>query len=649
MIASRFWEDFGIIANAPNGVSMLRELVLCLAVQGKIVEQSSADTPANVLLAAVDAEKERLVREQKLKAPKEFLEIRENERAHPIPTAWEWVRFGTIALHNSGKTLDQQRNSGQPRDYITTSNLYWGRFDLRSLRQMLIEDDELDRCTAVKGDLLICEGGEAGRAAVWESDKEVSFQNHVHRARFYAKIDPYYAYRFFQKLNATGEINLYRKGVGISNMSGKALASIVFPLPPLEEQKRIVARVDELMALCDQLEAQQQERERRFPVLSRTCHAHFTEAPTTANLNRIFDETGTISPDDLRKTILELAVRGKLASKEDADEPAHALLEIIDRGRAKLAKEQGVRIPKNIPLLTHDDLPHEVPASWQWARLGHLALAIEYGTSQKAESSSRGVPVYRMGNIVGGRLINENMKYVEPNIDDLPALFLKSDDILFNRTNSHELVGKVGIFKGADNTATFASYLIRIRLPTAMLSPDFVSYALNSPYFRRTQIEPEIVQQCGQANFNGTKLAATVVPIPSLAEQRRIVAKVDQLMALVDKLEAQQQERDKLAEAFAKACVASFTGTTQLERPEKMKAPKTELVSLVTLGNKPKPETKAPLAQLLSQNKGTLPAKSLWQQSGLTIDAFYQQLKTELAQGWIAPPAEAEMKILEEA
>jgi len=117
----------------------------------------------------------------------------------------------------------------------------------------------------------------------------------------------------------------------------------------------------------------------------------------------------------------------------------------------------------------------------------------------------------------------------------------------------------------------------------------------------------------------------------------------------VDQLEAQQQERDKLAEAFAKACVASFTGTTQLERPETMKAPKTELVSLVTLGNKPKSDTKAPLAQLLNQNKGSLPAKSLWQQSGLTIDAFYQQLKTEIAQGWIAPPAEAEMKVLEEA
>ncbi len=120
---------------------------------------------------------------------------------------------------------------------------------------MLIRDDELEKCTALKNDLLICEGGEAGRAAVWESDLEVCFQNHIHRARFYGAINPYYAYRFFEKLNATGEINRYRKGVGISNMSSKSLAYIVLPLPPLTEQHRIVAKVDQLMSLCDALEA----------------------------------------------------------------------------------------------------------------------------------------------------------------------------------------------------------------------------------------------------------------------------------------------------------------------------------------------------------------------------------------------------------
>ncbi|HEX5176611.1 MAG TPA: restriction endonuclease subunit S, partial [Chthoniobacteraceae bacterium] len=128
-----------------------------------------------------------------------------------------------------------------------------------------------------------------------------------------------------------------------------------------------------------------------------------------------------------------------------------------------------------------------------------------------------------------GRLVDENLKYVDASIDDLPGLYLKTDDILFNRTNSYELVGKAGIYTGPDHSATFASYLIRIRLPSTLLVPNFFSIAMNAPYFRQTQIEREVVQQCGQANFNGTKLASTVVPIPPLAEQRRIVAKVEQL------------------------------------------------------------------------------------------------------------------------
>jgi type I restriction enzyme S subunit len=160
--------------------------------------------------------------------------------------------LGEITQHNSGKTLDSGRNRGILRNYITTSNLYWGYFDLQELRQMPIKEDDIERCTAIKGDLLICEGGEAGRSAVWDFDYPICFQNHIHRVRSF-EINAYYLYYYMQKIFFSGEINNYRKGMGIKNLSSQSLSSIITPLPPLSEQKRIVAEIEQQLAKTRQI------------------------------------------------------------------------------------------------------------------------------------------------------------------------------------------------------------------------------------------------------------------------------------------------------------------------------------------------------------------------------------------------------------
>lgn len=537
-------QHFDTAFAAPDGVAKLRELILTLAMQGKLVEQDPNDPPASELLKEIEAEKQRLVKAGKIKRPKPLPEVSDEEVTHEIPTSWAWVRFGDIAQHNSGKTLDKGRNTGEPRDYITTSNLYWGRFELDNVRQMLIRDHELEKCTARKNDLLICEGGEAGRAAVWHFDSEVCFQNHVHRARFYRDIDPYFAYRFFEKLNATGEINQHRKGVGISNMSSKALACIVFPLPPLPEQHRIVARIDQLMARCDALEKLCKEREEKRLAVHAAAITQLLSAPNNSAWEFIEQHFGVLytvkeNVNELRKAILQLAVMGRLVPQNPNEPPASELLKKIEAEKQRLVKEKKIKRPKPIPSISQDDEPFQVPDNWRWVRIAELAESIDYGTSQKTCDDSSFVPVYRMGNIVDGQLIDEGFKYIAPDIDELPRLFLQPNDILFNRTNSYELVGKSARYTGPVEHATFASYLIRVRLFDALLNPVFISQAMNAPYFRSTQIEPEIVQQCGQANFNGTKLSLCAVPLPPLPEQHRIVARINQLMALCDALDQQ--------------------------------------------------------------------------------------------------------------
>jgi type I restriction enzyme S subunit len=257
----------------------------------------------------------------------------------------------------------------------------------------------------------------------------------------------------------------------------------------------------------------------------------------------------------LREMILQLAVQGKLVKQDERDEPATRLLERIGAERKRLIKEKKIKEAKPLPPVLQDETPFALPEGWMWARLGHLTKASDYGTSQKASNIKDDVPVLRMNNINGGKVVCENLKYLPYSIDDLPRLYLQHNDLLFNRTNSYELVGKTGIYKGDSDKMTFASYLIRLSFFSEFLDVEFINLVMNSAYFRQYQIEPNITQQTGQANFNGTKLSTTLIPIPPFEEQKRVVAKVDELMLLCDELENYLVIREKSREKLLRVAI----------------------------------------------------------------------------------------------
>jgi type I restriction enzyme S subunit len=217
-------------------IKQVKSKTLDLSVRGKLVPHDPKVISASILLERIRNEK---------KAKKTTADI--SHYPYEIPKSWKWCKLGEIAKHNTGKTLDKVRNSGILREYITTSNLYWGRFDLTELRKMLIKENESDRCTAIKGDLLICEGGDAGRSAIWRSDQPICFQNHIHRVRPFENISTEYLYYFMQLIYLNGEIKKYLKGVGIQSLSGDALASVILPLPPSLEQQRIVQKIETIL------------------------------------------------------------------------------------------------------------------------------------------------------------------------------------------------------------------------------------------------------------------------------------------------------------------------------------------------------------------------------------------------------------------
>ncbi len=246
----------------------LKKSILQEAVQGKLVPQNPDDEPASVLLERIRAEKQELIKQGKIKQnknesviitrdkiPYEIIDGKErclaDEVPFEIPDSWCWCRLGTIFQHNTGKTLNSSNHQGTMMQYITTSNLYWDKFELDKLREMLFTDSEVEKCTVTKGDLLVCEGGDIGRAAIWNYDYPMRIQNHIHRLRSYAPVEVYFFYYVFYLYKRAGLIG--GKGIGIQGLSSNAIDKLLIPLPPLAEQKKIVAKIEELMQYCDKL------------------------------------------------------------------------------------------------------------------------------------------------------------------------------------------------------------------------------------------------------------------------------------------------------------------------------------------------------------------------------------------------------------
>ncbi|MCD8297833.1 MAG: restriction endonuclease subunit S [Prevotella sp.] len=241
----------------------LPKSILQEAIQGKLVLQIAEEGTAQELLKQIKLEKQKLVKEGKLKKTalsdsvifkgednryyeqtgKTVLDITD-EIPFEIPEKWCWIRLGSLFQHNTGKALNRADNQGKLLSYITTSNLYWNRFELNILKKMYFTDTEIEKCTVTKGDLLVCEGGDIGRAAVWNYDENIRIQNHIHRLRSFINVDVYFYLYVFYFYKSAGLIG--GKGIGIQGLSTNVLHNLLIPLPPLAEQHRIVAKIEKL-------------------------------------------------------------------------------------------------------------------------------------------------------------------------------------------------------------------------------------------------------------------------------------------------------------------------------------------------------------------------------------------------------------------
>ena len=534
MNADRLLAHFDRIADAPDAVPRLRRFILDLAVRGKLVEQDPNDEPASELLKSIAAEKARLVTAGEIRKTPPLTPVVPGEQPFAVPVSWEWVSstYPAHGVSDLGKKIK------------TKEVLESGAFPVVDQGKVLVRGYCNDLRKVVKvSEPLIVFGDHTRETKLIDFDFVVGadgvkiLQPVGIEARFYHLVLQW--------------LPLENRGYG---RHYRLLKSSYIPLPPLAEQHRIVAKVDELMSICDRLEVARAEREATRDRLAEASlarinapdpnpdafqnHAAFALenlAPLTTRVDQI---------KALRQTILNLAVRGRLVEQDPNDEPTGEALLRIGIEREGLVQRKIIRREKPLAKIGADEPPFDIPLHWRWKRIGEVALFTQYGTSTKSIPSEQGVPVLTMGNIQDGAVVWGNEKKTPATSEEFPALFLKKFDLLYNRTNSAELVGKTGIYLGEDDCKTFASYLIRVQLSKISSSPRYVNLAINAPVFRETQIVPLIKKQTGQANVNGTALKNMLVPVPPLTEQHRIVAKVDVLMALCDKLEASLADGD---------------------------------------------------------------------------------------------------------
>ena len=256
-------------ADLESALSLAKQKVLDLAIRGKLVPQNTADEPASELLKRIKAEKEALVRAGKIKRDRhESYIFRGDDNCYhenidgkvtditedipfDLPDEWEWCRLSTISEFDLGKTLDRQKNTGNYRKYLRSVNVLWGNIDLSDVKEMRFEDTELERYSIKKGDLLICEGGDVGRCAVWDKDFVFYYQNALHRVRFYQKCISLFFQFVMMFFENTGLLKEISQGVTIKHLTKNTLNSMFFPLPPLAEQKRIVSQVEKLFTVLE--------------------------------------------------------------------------------------------------------------------------------------------------------------------------------------------------------------------------------------------------------------------------------------------------------------------------------------------------------------------------------------------------------------
>jgi type I restriction enzyme S subunit len=541
---------FDTAFSAPNGIKKLRELILTLAMQGKLVAQDLNDQPVSQLLKDIAVEKERLVKEGKLKKQKPLPAIDEDEKPYPLPQGWEWVRLGEIATKLTDGSHNPPRDSGSGYPMLSSQNVTFGRIDFSNPSRYVSESDfvqENKRTSIQVGDILLTIVASLGRPAVVPSDApKFVLQRSVAVIRL--PILSEFSCLLLGSSICTDYYDLHAKGTAQKGIYLGKLGEMPIPLPPLAEQRRIVAKIDELMAKCDALEAlQQAQATQRTQTHQAAIQQLLTTDDTSTAWQFLKTHFETLYQDkanvkELRKAILQLAVMGKLVPQDPNDQPASELLKDIAAEKERLEKEGKIKKQKPLPTIGDDEKPYPLPQGWEWVRMDDLCNEVTAGSTppQSIFNEFEGVPFLKVYNI-RNQLIDFSYKkqFIDPSYhkEKMKRSTLFPGDVVMNIVGPP--LGKIAIIPSDYPEYNCNQAIVLFRLNKIKMNRYVYVYLLAGTFLERI----ELIGTAGQDNISVTKSKTMLVPLPPLAEQQRIVAKIDQLMSLCDQLEARIDER----------------------------------------------------------------------------------------------------------
>ena len=556
--------NLDILATAPGGVARLRELILTLAVQGKLVPQDPADEPASVLLQKTRAEKDRLIAEGKIRRDKPLAEMAEEEKPFELPMGWEWVKGRDLFTVVRGVTYQKADAKDAPAEGllpILRANNIRGSInfdDLVYVPASLISEDQLLR----SGDYVVCLASGSknlvGKAAPFRPEVTCSF------GAFCGAIRPITDAAYFAVYLASP---MYREsvseasaGIGINNLKGSSLLDLDIALPPLAEQSRIVTRVEELMRLCDALEAKGQLEAAQHAQLVSTLLGTLTASATPEELAdhwlRVAQHFDLLAGrpaaiEALEQTLLQLAVRGLLVPQDPTDEPASALLQKIRAEKDRLIASGQIKRDKPLPPITDEEKPFELPVGWEWVRLESLASQITDGAHHTPTYLPEGVPFLSVKDLSSGFIDFSDTRFISDQEHRELAKRCRPEmgDVLLTK------IGTTGIAVVIDTHRAFSIFVsvALIKLPTVSVDRDFLALVINSPFVR--QQSEDGTEGVGNKNLVLRKIKAFQIPIPPLTEQSRIVTRVTALRRLCADLRQRLADRQSVQARLAEALV----------------------------------------------------------------------------------------------